>query len=269
MTPTRCLRAATTPSAHHAHPKPLASPAGGFVSRTSRIGVPGDEVNEKRRPLDLTGERFGRLLVLHRAGTWCSPSGKSSTWECRCDCGGTTTVLRGSLVRGSTRSCGCLHKETARSLRKEGRHPNPELAAKKSAHAAHLAAAKSRGLTSLTFEQWNFFQQECHYCGASPRQHSPYISSKGRLWRRVDPEWARAVTAKVQGIDRVDNSKGYSPENCVPCCATCNRIKLDHLTYDEMLLLAPSLRAIREAREARGDLASPEEESELRVSGLT
>jgi 5-methylcytosine-specific restriction endonuclease McrA len=69
----------------------------------------------------------------------------------------------------------------------------------------------------------------------------------------------------VQGIDRVDNSIGYTPDNCVPCCTQCNRIKLDHLTYEEMLLLAPSLRAIREARE----LQAVQTTGEPRVSGLT
>lgn len=31
---------------------------------------------------------------------------------------------------------------------------------------------------------------------------------------------------EVNGIDRVDNSKGYTKENCVPCCQVCNRMKL-------------------------------------------
>ena len=29
------------------------------------------------------------------------------------------------------------------------------------------------------------------------------------------------------GIDRIDNNKGYTKENCVPCCDICNRIKMD------------------------------------------
>jgi hypothetical protein len=31
---------------------------------------------------------------------------------------------------------------------------------------------------------------------------------------------------KTIGLDRVDNTKGYSIDNCVPCCTTCNRAKL-------------------------------------------
>ncbi len=55
--------------------------------------------------IDLTGQRFGRLTVVQRDGfgnTW------QTMWLCRCDCGNITRVERGNLVRGRTRSCGCL-----------------------------------------------------------------------------------------------------------------------------------------------------------------
>lgn len=37
------------------------------------------------------------------------------------------------------------------------------------------------------------------------------------------------------GVDRKDNSSGYTPENSLPCCAECNEIKRDKLTFDEMV----------------------------------
>jgi len=40
------------------------------------------------------------------------------------------------------------------------------------------------------------------------------------------------VEARVDGVDRVDNTKGYTKENCVPCCKICNRLKSD-LTKEE------------------------------------
>lgn len=50
------------------------------------------------------GRRFGRLVVMCRVhGT--------KKWECQCDCGIRSNVLRDSLVRGATKSCGCLHRE--------------------------------------------------------------------------------------------------------------------------------------------------------------
>lgn len=36
----------------------------------------------------------------------------------------------------------------------------------------------------------------------------------------------------MNGIDRIDSTKGYSADNCVPCCSKCNRMKLDHSIED-------------------------------------
>lgn len=59
---------------------------------------------------DVTGQRFTRLVVLHRDGEF---TGKKTKWVCKCDCGNTKSVFRDSLVSGHTRSCGCLRKELA------------------------------------------------------------------------------------------------------------------------------------------------------------
>jgi 5-methylcytosine-specific restriction endonuclease McrA len=42
-------------------------------------------------------------------------------------------------------------------------------------------------------------------------------------------------TFLYSGIDRKDNEKGYTEENCVPCCKRCNGIKGEWLSYEEML----------------------------------
>jgi len=67
--------------------------------------------------LDLTGKRFGRLLVLREhPEPYRSPSGKSTRrWVCRCDCGNEVVVLQNALTasNGGTRSCGCLQRERA------------------------------------------------------------------------------------------------------------------------------------------------------------
>ncbi len=56
------------------------------------------------RFIDLAGQRFGRLTVL---------AYESKRWICRCDCGVERSVVRTSLVKGRTRSCGCLSRELA------------------------------------------------------------------------------------------------------------------------------------------------------------
>ena len=62
--------------------------------------------------LDLTGQRYGKLTVLHRAEDRIQPSGKHEIrWLCRCDCGNETEVAGKSLrAEKGTKSCGCLSK---------------------------------------------------------------------------------------------------------------------------------------------------------------
>ena len=62
-----------------------------------------------RMKLDnLTGKRFGKLLVLERAENQISQAGHPTTmWKCQCDCGNIAVVNAQLLKRGSTQSCGC------------------------------------------------------------------------------------------------------------------------------------------------------------------
>lgn len=57
---------------------------------------------------DLTGQRFGKLTVLRRADAPQDGKPSGDRWVCRCDCGGEASVLGANLVRGHTKSCGCL-----------------------------------------------------------------------------------------------------------------------------------------------------------------
>lgn len=54
--------------------------------------------------VDLTGQRFGKLLVLRQDGH--TSDGKIK-WLCRCDCGNEKTISGASLKRGHSKSCGC------------------------------------------------------------------------------------------------------------------------------------------------------------------
>ena len=62
----------------------------------------------------LIGKKFGRLTVLSFV-----EGSEKSYWNCVCECGNATTALRGLLVNGSKKSCGCLKKETAAALAKK------------------------------------------------------------------------------------------------------------------------------------------------------
>jgi hypothetical protein len=56
--------------------------------------------------IDLTGQRFGRLVVIKRTGN--DKNGRVM-WLCRCDCGGERVVLGSYLKNGDVKSCGCYH----------------------------------------------------------------------------------------------------------------------------------------------------------------
>ena len=73
--------------------------------------------------------------------------------------------------------------------------------------------ARTRNIEwQLTEEQYKkLVKDKCYYCGAEPSERKgTIINNKIEL---------------VNGIDRIDSSKGYSIENCVSCCAMCNKMK--------------------------------------------
>lgn len=66
--------------------------------------------------IDLTGQRFGRLVVTHRAENEKRGDGQVARFDCQCDCGSVATVSSHSLRQGNSRSCGCYRAEHAASL---------------------------------------------------------------------------------------------------------------------------------------------------------
>ena len=78
----------------------------------------------------------------------------------------------------------------------------------------------------------NISSMNCYYCGEPPR----------------NIKWRRYFCFIYQGIDRMNNKKGYSIDNVVPCCLSCNSIKGDRLSHQEMILVAQVLLGYRKAK---------------------
>ncbi len=147
------------------------------------------------RPLDLVGQRFGRLVVASRAA---SDARGEARWSCRCDCGGTKTT-RGSLLRsGNATSCGCAQLESAKrsgASRRQHGHSFPR---------------------SPTYRTWRAMLGRCE----SPGTNS--FDQYGGAGVTVCQQWHDfEVFLKDMGerpagktLDRIDNSKGYEPANC-------------------------------------------------------
>jgi hypothetical protein len=158
---------------------------------------------------DLTGKRFGMLTVTSFDRTHRTPSGQwRAYWHASCDCGGQKSVSAESLRRGRCISCGCQERAPGRSKAYPG-HPTWL----SQVWQEYKTGARNRSLScELTIEQvGELCKSDCHYCGAPPApRHSTLV-------------WGGMV---VNGIDRRDSTVGYTIANCVPCCSTCNRMKM-------------------------------------------
>ena len=142
---------------------------------------------------NLTGQRFGRLLVLERAGS--TEQGRAC-WICKCDCG-EITVKQGKLLRnGHCKSCGC------------GEYEN------------QCFSRMSHGLSfTRLYNIWSAMKQRCYYS-----KHKDFYNYGGR-GITVCSEWKNdfqafydwAIThgyADDLSIDRIDVNGDYTPDNC-------------------------------------------------------
>jgi len=155
---------------------------------------------------DITGQVFGRLTVIEK-GKDRSVSGHLR-WLCRCECGNLKEISGITLRTGNTKSCGCLHRD---SMKKKVL-PNAG-SGKNKLFKQYRSKAKNKG-RSFDLTEKEFFaltDADCHYCGSSPS-----------LDMRCKPN---SPAYHYNGIDRVDNTKGYSNDNCVTCCSVCNYAK--------------------------------------------
>lgn len=160
------------------------------------------EIIKERLFIDLTGMKFNRLFVVNFA----YKRNENYYWNVICDCGTEKIIEGGKLRSGNTQSCGCLRDQNR--LKDFGEATFNQL------WLRYSSGAKNRNIEfNLTKnEVKNITQQSCYYCGIKPSQ---IIKS--------DCENGDTI---YNGIDRLDSSKGYSLDNCVPCCGKCNTAKM-------------------------------------------
>jgi len=116
-------------------------------------------------------------------------------WRCRCDCGNARAVQLNNLRSGNTSSCGCWGAECSRQRRLR--------------HGESL---------TRPYKIWADIKKRClnPRCKAFPDYGGRGISLCEE-WQTFEPfrDWALAHGyADDLSIDRIDNDKGYSPDNC-------------------------------------------------------
>lgn len=146
------------------------------------------------RTLDLTGHRYGLLKVIAKEGR-TEGARPEYLWRCLCDCGCTKVVRQNNLRSGHTKSCGCHMRKVNKAV-----------------HTKHGMKRSS------TYTSWCQMKARCH----SPNSTS--YANYGAIGIAVCDKWRNSFEAFLKdmgekpasgySIERIDNKKGYFPENC-------------------------------------------------------
>lgn len=145
---------------------------------------------------DLTGQRFGKLIVLSRDTSAPTGSGKHIKYLCLCDCGNKVSIFGNHLKKGISKSCGCFRSESI-----------------KQRNLTH-------GLTGTRLHTiWVGMKERCY----NPK-FAAYKWYGGRGIKVCDEwlhnfqsfnDWAMANGYRDDlSIDRIDVNGNYSPDNC-------------------------------------------------------
>lgn len=144
---------------------------------------------------DLIGRRFGRLVVVGIDDRGV----KRTYYFCQCDCGNTKSVRSDGLLSGAVQSCGCMKREQDRE----------NLTANHKHKMSH----------TRPYEIWQGMKKRCY------NPHDARYDRYGGRGITVCDEWRNDFKAFYKWalengyadnltIDRIDNDKGYSPDNC-------------------------------------------------------
>ncbi len=161
------------------------------------------------RQQTLVGNKIGNLTILKKIRK--SKGTSSDThYLCLCDCGKTVIRRYCNLQYKHTKSCGCFKKKMLRETKRK----DPKAVILRAAWNYYKRNAKNRHIDwQLTYEQFeSLVLDKCEYCD----------SKKSNIGKT-----GYGATFSYNGIDRVNNEKGYTAFNTVPCCKICNRAKGD------------------------------------------
>lgn len=153
---------------------------------------------------NLAGKKLDHLLVLERI--WIEGN-KNINWKCLCDCGKECIKTTKFLCSIHYKSCGCSSWIKHKNKANVKGHPS----ARVEWHNIRSGALRRGYIFELKFDEYlEIAKKTCVYCG-----------SKGREIKRGNA----AYPFIGNGVDRKDNTKGYTLDNSVPCCNICNRAK--------------------------------------------
>ena len=173
------------------------------------------------RRLDIKGKRFGRLVSQEYFSK--NNSGQRWVWQCLCDCGNIAYVRTGSLICGTTRSCGCLRDELTSNLTKK----------RPFEHLYNTFKSTCGKPVEISFDEFLSLVKikECHYCGIPI------------LW--PEHQSSKVTRCNAYYLDRKDTLKGYTMDNVAVCCTRCNIGKSRFFSYEEWVEIGKCIKAMR------------------------
>jgi len=168
---------------------------------------------------DLTNKKFNRLTVI-KLDEERTKNDKywRVFWICRCDCGKIKSVSAGSLRDNHTKSCGCWKIENSREVCRKNFTKEITVPPRRNIFTQYIAKCKKKNIEFLISEN-NFYElieRPCYYCGSNPKNLKTVRTSATKVKKYF-----------YNGIDRINNNKGYEKNNVVPCCNICNKAKLN------------------------------------------
>lgn len=151
------------------------------------------------------GNRYGRLVVIDSRRRPRNNGYADAQSYCRCDCGKCTWISDTRLRRGDRKECrSCT---TKRAWQKVPR---------------------------LSREEIDLRIKEKHYRTDAKKKKRAYLLSRERFRKLISGSCVYCGAEPAGGIDRRDNTQGYTDQNSEPCCAICNYAKRGQ-TVDEFL----------------------------------
>lgn len=161
-------------------------------------------IKSQERRKDLTGIKLGMLEVIKFSNRRIRKNRSFVYWLCSCKCGRQVEIPSSSIIRGKIKSCGCFLPQRQKFGNSSFKH----------LFYQYKAKARIRNYSfELNAEEFELLiQGNCYYCNIEPKQIHKKKNGFGHIL--------------YNGIDRKDNTKGYTIENSVSCCGICNEMKM-------------------------------------------
>ncbi len=149
---------------------------------------------------DIAGQQFGRLTVMEFRGL---SKHRTAMWRCVCACGEEVVVVRGSLVKGLTKSCGCLNREQAAKQCVKNRLTHGHTRNRKPTPEYRCWEAMIQRCTNPNATAFKYYGARGIYvCDRWRKSFETFLQDMGH---RPSPNLS---------IDRIDTDGPYSQSNC-------------------------------------------------------